>query len=112
MSLKAGCSVPVFLVLSALGSGTAAAQGAGCVDLYNRVIALYRTAPQSAEYGQAAAAYNGSCLGAPAAAPSGSAFAAPTGPEASLPMRGAPSNTVPAQSRAIIRGGGASGGHK
>jgi hypothetical protein len=114
MSLKTGCGVPVFLVYAALGAGSVAAQGLGCPEQYNRLMALYRTAPQSAEYGQAAAAYNASCRsGAQIAAPSGTAFAAPGAPEASLPMRGAPSSTVPAQSRAIIRsGGGGSGGHK
>ena len=33
-----------------------------CVDLYNRVMAVYQTAPLSPEYNQMAAAYSATCL--------------------------------------------------
>jgi hypothetical protein len=54
----------------AAGSVPAAAQSERCVDLYNRVIALYQTAPQSYEYNRMASYYGARCLaGGPSASP-------------------------------------------
>ena len=45
-----------------------AAQPLNCSDLYRQIVALYQTAPLSAEYAQARATYSASCAGsAPAA---------------------------------------------
>jgi hypothetical protein len=46
----------------AAGAPPAAAQSERCVDLYNRVMALYQTAPQSYEYNRVANYYSGRCL--------------------------------------------------
>ena len=50
------------------GFRTRFGQSGSCADQYNRVTALYQTAPLSPEYGQMAANYSARCLaGAPAA---------------------------------------------
>jgi len=71
MSLKQRAVVlaaAIFCV--AAGSTRVVAQTTNCVDLYNRVMAVYQTAPLSPEYNQMAATYGASCLaGAAAAAP-------------------------------------------
>jgi len=55
-----------------------AAQAPNCVDLYNQVMALYQTAPQSPQYNQMSAYYAASCLGGPSAGPAYPApYAAP-----------------------------------
>ena len=46
----------------AAGSAPVAAQSEHCVDLYNRVMALYQTAPQSYEYNRVASYYSARCL--------------------------------------------------
>lgn len=97
-------------LLVALHSSSALAQALSCPDLYNRLMALYRTAPQSAEYSQMAATYNASCRGAVSPSNSGIGTTSAMGPT-NLPMRGAPTNTVPTESRAIVRGG-TGAGHK
>jgi hypothetical protein len=48
----------------AAGSAPAAAQSGHCVDLYNRVMALYQTGPQSYEYNRMASYYSPRCLAA------------------------------------------------
>ena len=53
------------------GSVPAAAQSERCTDLYGRVIALYQTAPYSAEYSRMANYYSSRCLaGGPSASSS------------------------------------------
>lgn len=86
------------------------AQPINCGELYKRVMALYQTAPQSAEYNQVSSMYNGSCRPGAGAANTIAPGAASALPETSLPMRGAPTNTVPTESRSVVRGGSA--GHK
>jgi hypothetical protein len=111
MSLKAGLTASVLVLSPDFCSGPVTAQPTNCPDLYSRVMALYQTAPRSAEYNQMSAAYNTSCRANPEAANTGARGAASAlPPQTSLPMRGAPTNTVPTESRAIVRGG--SGGHK
>jgi hypothetical protein len=58
----------VVVAVGAAGSAPASAQSPNCVDLYNRVMAVYQTAPLSPEYNQMAAAYGATCLGGAAAA--------------------------------------------
>ena len=69
MSLKQPAIMLAAVALcAAAGSAPALAQSESCVDQYNRVTALYRTAPLSPEYSQITAAYNARCVaGAPAA---------------------------------------------
>jgi hypothetical protein len=69
MSLKQPAIMLAAVALcAAAGSAPALAQSGSCVDEYNRVTALYQTAPLSPEYSQMAAAYSARCLaGAPAA---------------------------------------------
>jgi hypothetical protein len=69
MSLKQPAIMLAAVALcGAAGSAPALAQFESCAAQYNRVTALYQTAPLSPEYSQMAAAYNARCLaGAPAA---------------------------------------------
>jgi hypothetical protein len=78
MQIEGGCSMslkqPAIMLAAvalcaAAGSAPALAQSeSSSVDQYNRVTALYQTAPLSPEYSQMAAAYGARCLaGAPAA---------------------------------------------
>ena len=69
MSLKQPTIMLAAVTLCAAAASTPVlAQSEGCRDQYNRVMALYQTAPLSPEYGQMAAAYSARCLaGAPAA---------------------------------------------
>ena len=63
MSLKQPVIMLAAVALcAAAGSTPALAQSESCVDQYNRVAALYQTAPLSPEYSQMAAAYNARCL--------------------------------------------------
>ncbi|HZT86403.1 MAG TPA: hypothetical protein VFA12_00450 [Stellaceae bacterium] len=101
------------MAFAALPAAPAAAQ-VNCADLYNRMIALYQTAPQSPEYAQMAASYNGYCVAgaspAPAAGDPGGygGFGGSGGHGGSssgaLPLRGAPSGTIPTESRALPSG--------
>jgi len=64
MSLKQPAIMLAAVALcAAAGSAPALAQSGSCVDEYNRVTALYQTAPLSPEYSQVAAAYSARCLG-------------------------------------------------
>ena len=54
---------------AAAASTPVLAQSLGCQDQYNRVMALYQTAPLSPEYSQMAAAYSARCLAGASAAP-------------------------------------------
>src|SRR5580704_17982071 len=70
MSLKQPTIMLAAVTLCAAAASTPVlAQSEGCRDQYNRVMALYQTAPLSPEYGQMAAAYSARCLGGAAAAP-------------------------------------------
>jgi hypothetical protein len=71
MSLKQPAIMLAAVALCAAeGSAPVLAQSGSCVDQYNRVTALYQTAPLSPEYNQVAAAYSARCLaGASAAQP-------------------------------------------
>ena len=70
MSLKQPAIVLAAVALcGAAGSAPALAQFESCAAQYNRVTALYQTAPLSPEYSQMAAAYSARCLGGAAAAP-------------------------------------------
>jgi hypothetical protein len=69
MSLKHAALAGAILALcAAVDPAPVAAQPVNCVDLYNRVMAAYQTAPLSPEYNQMAAAYGATCLGGAAAA--------------------------------------------
>jgi hypothetical protein len=58
----------VIALCAAAGSAPAAAQSERCTDLYGRVMALYQTAPYSAEYNRVANYYSSRCLaGGPSA---------------------------------------------
>src|SRR5580704_5143279 len=98
MSLKSIALAAAGLAVSAtLDIAPVAAQTVNCTDMYNRMMALYGTAPQSPEYSQMAAAYSGTCVaGAAAAAAPAPTAGSPGSPNApadnSLPMRGAPTN--------------------
>jgi hypothetical protein len=50
------------------GSKPAAARTPSCVDEYDRLLALYRSAPLSIEYSQMLAAYEAACIPGAAAA--------------------------------------------
>ena len=54
---------------AAAGSTPVLAQSEGCRDQYNRVTALYQTAPLSPEYSQMAAAYSARCVAGASAGP-------------------------------------------
>jgi hypothetical protein len=125
MSRNFSAIVAVVGVSVVLHAGAAAAQPVDCGDLYNRMMGLYQSAPQSPEYAQMYAAYNSSCagggpagvgVGAGVMAPGGGVPSAMSFPESGLPMRGAPSTTVPTESPSIVRpgvggmGGGSAGG--
>jgi hypothetical protein len=70
MSLKQPTIMLAAVALCAAAASTPVlAQSGGCQDQYNRVMALYQTAPLSPEYSQMAAAYNARCLAGAAAGP-------------------------------------------
>jgi len=70
MSLKQPAIMLAAVALSAAaGSAPVLAQSESCLDQYNRVTALYQTAPLSPEYSQMAAAYSARCLGGASAVP-------------------------------------------
>jgi uncharacterized membrane protein YgcG len=70
MSLKHTALGAAILTLCAgFAASPVAAQSVNCVDLYNRVLAIYRVAPLSLEYNQMAAAYGASCLAGVSATP-------------------------------------------
>jgi hypothetical protein len=70
MSLKQPTIMLAAVALCAAGGSTPVlAQSGSCVDQYNRVTALYQTAPLSPAYNQMAAAYSARCLAGAAAAP-------------------------------------------
>ena len=50
-------------------AASAEAQAVNCIDLYNRVLEIYRSTPFSPEYNQIAAAYGANCLAGTSAAP-------------------------------------------
>ena len=67
MSLKnAALTATAFALCAGVNPAPAAAQTANCADMYNRVMQMYQTAPQSPEYAQMAGAYSASCVGASA----------------------------------------------
>ena len=70
MRFKQPAIVLAAAVLCAAADPTpvAAQQPVNCVDLYNRVMAVYQTAPLSPEYNQMAAAYSATCLAGASAA--------------------------------------------
>lgn len=83
MSLKPPAIMLAAVALcAAAGSAPALAQSESCLDQYNRVTALYQTAPLSPEYSQMAAAYSARCVPGAAAGPAyyGSTGYAPSGP--------------------------------
>ncbi len=70
MSLTRGPAGALVALCLAIGPAPVAAQSVNCVELYNRLLEIYRTAPLSPEYSQLLMAYNASCLaGGSAAAP-------------------------------------------
>jgi hypothetical protein len=70
MSLKhAALAGTVLALCAAINTAPVAAQPVNCADLYNRVMAVYQTAPLSPEYSQMAAAYGATCLAGASAAP-------------------------------------------
>jgi hypothetical protein len=80
MSLKQSTIMLAAVTLCAAAASTPVlAQSEGCRDQYNRVMALYQTAPLSPEYGQMAAAYSARCLGGAAAAPPPAYYGSTTG---------------------------------
>jgi hypothetical protein len=80
MSLKQPTIMLAAVTLCAAAASTPVlAQSEGCRDQYNRVMALYQTAPLSPEYGQMAAAYSARCLGGAAAAPPLAYYGSTTG---------------------------------
>ena len=80
MSLKQPTIMLAAITLCAAAASTPVlAQSGGCRDQYNRVMALYQTAPLSPEYGQMAAAYSARCLGGAAAAPPPAYYGSTTG---------------------------------
>ena len=104
MSLKQPAIVLAAIALcAAAGSAPALAQSESCVDQYNRVTALYQTAPLSPEYGQMAAAYSARCLAGVSAAPPRLTTAAPGMATTALPTTDTAtmrlSTTDPATSR-------------
>jgi hypothetical protein len=67
MSLKhAALTAAAFALCAGVNPAPAAAQTANCANMYNGVMQLYQTAPQSPEYAQMAATYSASCVGASA----------------------------------------------
>ena len=75
MSFKQPAIVAAAAILCvAAGSTRVSAQAPNCVDLYNRVMAVYQTAPLSPEYNQMAAAYSATCLAGASAAPAYPAY--------------------------------------
>ena len=80
MSLKQPAIMLAAVALcAAVGSAPVLAQSGSCADQYNRVTALYQTAPLSPEYSQMAAAYNARCLGGASAVPPRLITVAPPG---------------------------------
>jgi hypothetical protein len=70
MSLKQPAIMLAAAALCGAGGSTPVlAQSGSCADQYNRVTALYQTAPLSPEYNQMAAAYSARCLPGASAAP-------------------------------------------
>ncbi len=70
MSLKQPAIMLAAVALcAAAGSTPVLAESGGCRDQYNRVMALYQTAPLSPEYSQMAASYNARCLAGASAGP-------------------------------------------
>ena len=70
MSLKQPAIMLAAVALcAAVGSAPVLAQSGSCADQYNRVTALYQTAPLSPEYNQMAAAYSARCGAAASAGP-------------------------------------------
>lgn len=70
MSLKQPAIVLTAVALCAAAASTpVVAQSEGCRDQYNRVMALYQTAPLSPEYSQMAAAYSARCVAGASAGP-------------------------------------------
>jgi len=59
----------VVVAVGAAGSTPASAQSPDCGDLYNHLMGLYQAAPQSPEYSQMSAFYNGTCIADASAAP-------------------------------------------
>ena len=86
MSLKRAVVVLVSVTLCAVESALpASAQYESCVDTYNRVMALYQSAPYSPEYSQLSAYYSSRCLGGPVAGPAYPAPGPYPGPYAAPP---------------------------
>ena len=80
MSLRhAALGAATLALFAAAVSAPAAAQTGNCNDIYNQVMAVYRTAPLSPEYSQLASAYSAGCLTGATAAPAypGQAYRAP-----------------------------------
>jgi hypothetical protein len=67
MSLKhAALTAAAFAPCAGVNPMPAAAQAPNCANMYNGVMQLYQTAPQSLEYAQMAAIYSASCVGSSA----------------------------------------------
>ena len=80
MSLKQPAIMLAAVALcAAVGSAPVLAQSGSCADQYNRVTALYQTAPLSPEYNQMAAAYSARCLAGASAAPPAAYYGSTTG---------------------------------
>jgi len=70
MSLKQPAIMLAAVALCvAAGSAPVLAQSEGCLGQYNRLMALYQTAPLSPEYSQMAAYYSARCLAGASAGP-------------------------------------------
>ena len=80
MSLKQPAIMLAAVALcAAVGSAPVLAQSGSCADQYNRVTALYQTAPLSPAYNQMAAAYSARCLAGASAAPPSAYYGSTTG---------------------------------
>jgi hypothetical protein len=107
MLLKhAALAAATFALCSAVNHTPAAAQAPNCGAMYNRVMQLYQTAPQSPEYAQMAAAYSASCVG-PSAGP---AYAPGPGPGYYPPPYGYAPGYDYGPPVGIVIGGGWGGG--
>src|SRR3954469_17720248 len=94
ISIRLGLTSATVVLVAVLHSGPVAAQPVSCAELYQRLMALYRSAPQSPEYSQMSAAYNGRCGAEAGGTNPGRVGTTGAPPQANLPLRGAPTNTV------------------
>jgi hypothetical protein len=104
MSLKQPTiMLAVVTLCAAAGSAPALAQSESCVAQYNRVTALYQTAPLSPEYGQMAAAYSARCLVPPRPRPRLTTVAPPGTATTALPTTDTATAHLPTMDPATSR---------